>query len=221
MIRTVLSSTLAATLGSSVWISRARQGRNGATRSSGPSASAVRQRSSSGAGIANGMILTVATIWRGSTTACSGRVASVTASSMRLKRSTRSRSTTSRPRARRMQVGAAGEGRRDLDRVAGHRGGELRRRLVLGHVGAADARGDHGIDPGIAQPLRDRAATSTVALAQHDVAGLDAVREHGTFGVGESETVELHRRSSLALRSAIYSDSRSRSARARQARERG
>ena len=99
VIRTVLSSTLAATLGSSVWISRARQGRNGATRSSGPSPSAARQRSSSAAEIANGMILTVATIWPGSTTACSGRVASVTASSIRLNRSTRSRSTTSSPRA--------------------------------------------------------------------------------------------------------------------------
>ena len=45
-----------------------------------------------------------------------------------------------------------------------------------------------------------------MSLAQHDVARLDAVREHGTFGVGESEAIELHQRSSLALRSAIYSD---------------
>ena len=92
VMRTVLSSTFAGTLGSSVWIRRARQGRKGATRSTGPAASSARHRSTRPAGTARGMILTVATICLGSTTACSGSVASVTASSIRLKRSTRARS---------------------------------------------------------------------------------------------------------------------------------
>ena len=47
VIRTVLSSTFAARSAARSGSAAARQGRNGATRSSGPSASAVRQRSSS------------------------------------------------------------------------------------------------------------------------------------------------------------------------------
>ena len=58
------------------------------------------QRSTAAADAANGMILTVATIIRGSTTAKGVKVPSVIASSTRLSRSSRSRSKTRSPRSR-------------------------------------------------------------------------------------------------------------------------
>ncbi len=85
--------------GSRVWISPTERGRKGATRSSGPcERAASMQRSTAPAGAANGMILTVPTIMRGSTTAKGGKVPKVMASSTRFSRSSRSRSNTKSPR---------------------------------------------------------------------------------------------------------------------------
>jgi hypothetical protein len=83
-----------------VWISATSRGTKAATRNSGsPAPAKSAALATAVSGTANGMILTVATIWRGSTTAKGGRVPRVTASSTRLSRSSRSRSKTRRPRA--------------------------------------------------------------------------------------------------------------------------
>ena len=95
---TVLSSTDSLVPGRRVWISATSSGRYGAipTRAS-PSCAIARQRSIAARGAANGMILMVATICPGCTLANAGRVPSVTASSTRLSRSMRARSTTTTP----------------------------------------------------------------------------------------------------------------------------
>ena len=96
----VLSRMLSLKPGSRVWISATSRGTKAATRSKGSSAAAKSAALATAvSGTANGMILTVATIWRGSTTAKAGSVPRVTASSTRLRRSSRSRSKTRRPRA--------------------------------------------------------------------------------------------------------------------------
>ena len=105
----------------------------------------------------------------------------------------------------RMQVGPAGEGRRGLDRGARDQRCQFRRRLILAHVGPADAQGHHGFDPRTTQTLHVL-RREEAALAEDDVVGLDAVREHGTFGVIESEAVEFHGLSGSALGPGIYSD---------------
>ena len=75
------------------------RGLSAATRMSGVSARAAsRQRSRTPPGTANGMILTVAAIWRGSIKPYGVSVATVTASSTRLTASRRARSRTSTPR---------------------------------------------------------------------------------------------------------------------------
>ena len=86
--------------GSRVWISPTERGRKAATRSSGSSERATStQHSTDSTGAANGMILTVPTIFRGSTTAKGGKVPRVIASSTRFSRSSRARSNTKSPRA--------------------------------------------------------------------------------------------------------------------------
>src|SRR6266851_1238454 len=96
---TVLSRMLSLSPGSRVWISVASVGISGATRSSlPPSAAMAAQRSTSARLTPNGTILIVATICFGSTSAKGVNVARVTASSTRLKSSSRARSTTQRPR---------------------------------------------------------------------------------------------------------------------------
>ena len=95
---TVLSSTDSLVPGRRVWISATSSGRYGATRTSGPPSRAIaRQRSIAACGAANGMILMVATIWPDRTLENAGKVPSVTASSTRLSRSMRARSTTTTP----------------------------------------------------------------------------------------------------------------------------
>ena len=67
---TVLSRMLSLRPGNRVWISPTTSGRNAATFISWPPSAAIAaQRTIASSGTANGMILTVATIWRGSTIA--------------------------------------------------------------------------------------------------------------------------------------------------------
>ena len=81
---------------SRVWMSATRNPRKGTTLKIGAAASRV-QASTASRRTANGMILTVATMSLGLTTASPGKVASVIVSSTRLKRSTEAASTTQRP----------------------------------------------------------------------------------------------------------------------------
>ena len=95
----VLSRMLSLSPERRVCTSPTERATKGATRSRGPfEAAASMQRTTTLSGAANGMILTVATICLGSTIANGGRVPSVTVSSTRLSRLSRSGSNTRSPR---------------------------------------------------------------------------------------------------------------------------
>ena len=129
-------------------------------------------------GAANGMILIVATIWRGSTGACGGRVATVIASSTRFRRSSRAASTTATPALRRVQVDAAGERGADDEAVAAHRRRDRGRRLVLRHVaGVEPRRGDRG-DAG-RRERGDIGGRQDAALLERRRTDAQRVRENG------------------------------------------
>ena len=153
---------------------------------------ARRRASTASSGTANGMILTVATICRGSTTAKGGKVPSVTASSTRLSRSSRSRSNTRRPRAsanrlaRPVKAGAA------VTFAPADGGGDPVGRLVLAQIARIEPRRDDIGRPRPRRSPRHRPRDSTRPFLERGRAEAKAVRQDRARRLADRDFAESH-----------------------------
>ena len=149
------------------------------------------------------MILTVATIWRGSTIAKGGKVPSVTASSTRLSRSSRSRSNTKRPRASANRLARPVKAGDAVTLAPGDGGGDPVGRRVLAQIARIEPRRDDMAHPGRDQRL-DIGRAQDPAFLERGRAEAQAVRQDRARRLADRDFAESH---ALMPTEAVASDS--------------